>query len=263
MIAVIFSYNMPEAADKIYDKLVKDGFSKEDIVLVDNGSDKKPPSANSNLRLPWNVRFTGQAYMALSYLLRFSSEEHFLLITTSAQLCDDVNYKASFAHAVEKAGGSFGFIASGLTGEMVNEIAPEQLYDSNHEDLKQVYLYQPIVMLLHRSLLELCFAKSAAYFNLELRRGWGVDRELQYLANRSGINCYVDKTINVHWLTNRTHKAGLADEELEDYRRKAKTEMKEVFRGKYGVYWKSRFKFRFGNKGKYFSRAVGKAFHSA
>lgn len=242
---VIFNYNMPEISVNLFDKLVSDGFSKEEIILVDNGSDRFPAPDYSNFRLPHNVRFTGQAYMTLTYLLNFFNDQHFLLITTSGRLLSDVNYKDRFTQSINTTGGQYGFITSGLFGGLTDTNAPEQIFIPGETRLARVYKYQPIVMAVSRKLLELCQKYSAAYFNLNLRRGWGIDRELQFIADLSGINCYADQSIPVEWLTNSTHAAGRADESAQAYWKHAGKEMNDCFGTRYGSDWENLFQSAF------------------
>lgn len=239
---IIFNYNMPEASDALFEKLVSDGFLFKDIILVDNGSDRYPAPKNANFKLPYNVRFTGQAYMVISYLLNFFDDQNYLLITTSGRLLADVNYKLSFERLIEASNSNYGFIATGLFGGLTDTNAPDQLFCPSDSHLVRIYKYQPIVMVVSRKLLELCRNFEAAYFNPNLRRGWGIDRELQFLADLNGIDCYVDRSLPVEWLTNSTHAAGRADEPTDSYWEKAGKEMNDCFRMRYGNEWEELFK---------------------
>lgn len=238
---IIFNYNMPENSDALFEKLILDGFSSEEIVLVDNGSDRYPAPKNTNFKLPYNVRFTGQAYTVINYLLNFFNDQHYLLITTSGRLLSDVNYKESFNRLINAVNANYGFIATGLLGGLTHTNAPDQMFSPGDDHLVRIYKYQPIVMVVSRRLLELCRHFQAAYFNLELRRGWGIDRELQFLSDLNGIDCFVDRSLPVEWLTNSTHAAGRADEPTHAYWEKAGKEMNDCFRVRYGNEWESLF----------------------
>lgn len=246
MLAIIFNYNMPEKALEHREKLLLDGFLPENIIEVDNGSELDKRSESANFVLPFNVRFTGQAYITLTYLLDFSECDDFLLITTSCTLEPEINYLSSFVEAKQKLDGNYGFVTSALTGGAVETSCPEQKYDKNSETkFAQSFTYQPIVTLVSRELLKYCRDAKAAYFNLGLRRGWGIDRELQYIANRNGLYCAIARQVYVTWETNALHKAGLADETRSSYHNHAESEMQKVFSKRYGLAWEEMFRAEF------------------
>ncbi|WP_322992399.1 hypothetical protein [Limnohabitans sp.] len=232
---------MPESSAVLFEKLVRDGFAKEDVLLVDNGSDKFPMPDQTNFKLPYNIRFTGQAYMALTYLLDFFDDQNYLLITTSGRLLDEINYKEKFEKHLITHAENYGFISAGLFGGLTPSNAPDQMFAPQGGGLAKVYRYQPIVMMVSRKLLEVCRRYSAAYFNLKLKRGWGIDRELQFMANLTEINCYVDRSLPVEWLTNSTHASGRADESTKSYWQAAGSEMEKCFELKYGSDWEKLF----------------------
>ncbi|MFM4940801.1 hypothetical protein [Aeromonas enteropelogenes] len=240
---VIFNYNLPEESDIIYNKLILDGFLKKDVFLVDNGSDKAVKAENTNFSLPINVRFTGQAFMFLTYLLKFIEFDNVLLVTTSAGLKDDINYLDELnALKNDFNGQEFGFISASLNGGLTDTNAPEQSVDNITSKYKEVYAYQPIATLVSKRLLELCSATNSAYFNLDLKRGWGIDRELQYIANKNNLRCFVSRDFTVEWRTNLTYNKNMADESKSSYHGNALQEMQTVLVKKYGLNWEALFK---------------------
>lgn len=247
-IAVIFNFNLPEKTDCIYEKLITDGFNKSDIIVVDNGSDKSPLAKNTNLALPKNVRFTGQAYMALTYLLDFYEFDNVLLITTSAGLKNEVNYLNEVHSICDDFDNDFGFVSASLTGGDTDSNAPEQSLENISERYIKLYKYQPIMILVSKKLLKYCRENEAAYFNLLLKRGWGIDRELQYVADSNDLTCRISRDLSVIWDTNLTHKKGLADESRDKYHQQANIEMEAVFSNRYGYNWETKFMESFGKE---------------
>lgn len=239
----IFNYNMPEVTNRIFTKLLADGFSKEHILVVDNGSDKKPIPESANFILPNNIRFTGQSYIISDYLLNFVDFDNVLFITTSAGLIDDINYFDEIKKCTDYIhSNNIGFISSSLLGGDTEENAPLQSYQILKNDYTSVFYYQPIATLISKELLSLCREEKAAYFNLNLKRGWGIDRELQYIANKNNISCVISKSFRVIWNTNLAHKKKLADESVTNYRLEAEKEMIDCFSKKYGKKWLRLFK---------------------
>jgi hypothetical protein len=246
MKVIIFNYNLPEETEEIYNKLILDGFEKGDVIVVDNGSDKARLPKYTGFMLPKNIRFTGQSFMALTYLLDFTDFTEVLLITTSAKLYNNLNYYALYKEkSTYLKNNKIGYVVSSLDGGLTEKTAINQYVHNLTEEYSYVFDYQPIVTLVSRKLLEICRADKAAYFNLKLIRGWGIDRELQYVANKSGLKCVVSKSLLIEWRTNQAHVKGVADESVKTYRTEAEIEMMKVFNKKYGVNWLELFKAQF------------------
>lgn len=244
--AVIFNYNLPSETTEIYTKLLSDGFDKKDIIVVDNGSDAKLKPSCANFLLPKNTRFTGQAFLTSTLLLEYYNYDSFLYLTTSAKLVNEVNYFIEVkkcASIMKKE--NIGFIVASLFGGRTADSAPEQHVNCLENDFTAVYNYQPIATLISKDLLMKCKEDAAAYFNLNLKRGWGIDRELQYTANKHGMKCFTSKYFMVEWVTNLTHSKGVADESVSKYRTEAEFEMVNAMISRYGVNWSKKFKSKF------------------
>lgn len=241
---VIINYNTPEITSINYKKLLSDGFRKKDIIIADNGSDKLEPPNEVNFCVPKNIRFTGISQMTLNYIIDFFDDENIILTGSSLSFLEDFNYLECYLKAIEKCGGKFGFIAPGLTSGLTKSNAREQEYQAN-SGLIRIFEYQPAAILLSKRLLEICKKYKAAYFNPHLSRGWGTDRELQFIADLHQIPCYVDRSFCVEWNTNITHTKGLADESVEDYWANAKSEMDNNFQMRYGNDWMTTFRAAF------------------
>lgn len=255
---VIFNYNLGKEADKIYEKLLNDGFNSQDLILVDNGSDEGLEADNTNFSLPWNCRFSGQSSLTLRYLNTYFPSDFYFLITTSATLDLELNYFEKVKIIIEKLGADFGFVASSLHGGKTNLSAPKQDKDNITVEFVDIYEYQPIMLILSNKLVTKCIELEAAYFNIELKRGWGIDRELKYVADLFGYRALVSKEMYVEWSTNLTHVKGVADESQIDYWNNADLEMNQTFRIKYGLFWRFLFHttHKFKNKLNYFRAPV-------
>ena len=238
---VIFNFNLGFETDIIFNKLITDGFNVENIIVVDNGSSENLKSKYTNFSIPTNCRFSGQANLALRYLMNYNSDEYYLLITTSAILLEDINYYKEINNLINN-NNNIGFIASSLIGGRTNESSPLQNRDNMESELTDIYMYQPIAILVSHDLLSLCVEKNASYFNLDLIRGWGIDRELKYISDRNGLKTLISKSFCVEWATNLTHTKGVADESQKEYWYHANNEMQNTMKKKYGIFWNEKFK---------------------
>ncbi|MCD9552973.1 hypothetical protein GLP31_10845 [Photobacterium carnosum] len=248
---VIFNYNLPKQTDKTYDILIKNSFLPEHIIVVDNGSDKSPQALSTNLSLPFNVRFSGQANTTLQFLMTYRPSDYYLLITTSAKLDPAVNYFDICHQTIDELSESFGAVMASLIGGETEKITPEQSHhDLVHQTIpyRAVYSAQPIMTLVSHRLLSICYKKHAAYFNTDLKRGHGIDIELQHMALSHGLTTVVSRDLWVHWKTNQAHKLNLADESAYEYRCQAQAEMEKCFAKRYGEQWEIQFRSQFAKK---------------
>ena len=243
--SVIFNYNLPNQTDALHQKLQQDGFSATDILVVDNGSDKALPASSTNLQLPFNIRFSGQANIALQLLMQYRPTTHYVLITTSARLSAYINYHQRINTIVQDIPyHQFGCVMASLVGGDVNIISPEQSHaflKEQHANYRPTFTAQPILTVVSHALLMRCLEFQGAYFNLALKRGHGIDRELQYLAQRHSLCTLISQDLWVHWQTNQVHKLGKADESAQRYHTYAQLEMEQAFTQRYGRHWQQRF----------------------
>ncbi|PTB31626.1 hypothetical protein [Photobacterium phosphoreum] len=245
---VIFNYNLPNQTDETYNTLIKNNFPPDHITVVDNGSDKAPQALSTNLSLPFNVRFSGQANTTLQFLMTYRPSDYYLLITTSAKLDPILNYMHICNLIIDELSESFGVVMASLVGGETEKISPEQ----SHSDLihhakpyRSVYSAQPIMTLVSHQLLSICYKNRAAYFNTNLKRGHGIDIELQHMALTHGLTTFVSRDLWVHWKTNQAHKLKLADESAYEYRCQAQAEMEKCFAKRYGEQWEHQFRSQF------------------
>ncbi|SMY16433.1 hypothetical protein [Photobacterium aquimaris] len=248
---VLFNYNLPKQTDDTYNVLINNNFDPKHIIVVDNGSDKAPLALSTNLSLPFNVRFSGQANTTLQFLMTYRPSDYYLLITTSAKLDQKLDYFHITDHIINELSASFGVVMASLIGGETEQISPEQSHDDltrHAKAYRSVYSAQPIMTLVSHQLLSICYKKRAAYFNTDLKRGHGIDIELQHIALTHGLTTFVSRDLWVHWKTNQAHKLNLADESAYEYRCQAQAEMEKCFAKRYGEQWEKHFRLQFAKK---------------
>jgi hypothetical protein len=244
---VIFNFNMKFETSEIYSRLIADGVNATDIIIADNGSDDNEIHFKTRFRTPKNIRFIGQSFLLSSYLLNFEKDQEFVYITTSATLNAGHNYRDCITEVVNK-NNNWGFISASFNNDIPTS-GPSHLQHVSKVDseFSEVFIYQPVFLIISRRLLEKCYDDGSAYFNLALNRGWGLDFELQYTANIHGMRNFISKNLQVGWMTNAGHKQGKMDESLDSYQNHAYQEMDSVFSKRYGIDWKSIFFSEFKN----------------
>ena len=238
---IVLNYNLGEYADELNEKLVSDGFKKDEIILVDNGSDKAPAAKYTNFQLPYNVRVSEQINIVLRYLIYYFPHDYYFIISTSARLIKKVNYFEAAQKAVsDLANNRVGFITCSFIGDNL-ENNPQLDNQNLSRDYTLVTDFQPIATIYSSEIIETCLKRGAGPFNLDLKRGWGMDLELKFIAETLKMENYVSKELVVEWRQNYLHNIGLADESVESYRRLASEEMFVSFNKRYGKKWQVLF----------------------
>lgn len=239
---IILNYNLPEEADNIYTKLVKDGF--EQIIVVDNGSDKQPVPHSVNFRLPRNIRYTGQARMVLIYCMDYFPSEYYWLITTSTELLPEVNYMKCIHEAISDMRN---FKHSLISPSFDQDLPDKYHFHSTPLNQGRKYgiahpmLTQNIAALLPHDILSLCREQQAAFFNLDLYRGHGIMAEYNYCAVKRGYFPVIAYDMPVRWVMNPTHEKKVDVESKEMYLDQAAIEFHKSFAKRYGQFWRSTF----------------------
>ncbi|RLA80154.1 MAG: hypothetical protein DRG78_11530 [Epsilonproteobacteria bacterium] len=245
---IIMNYNLPNITDEIYTILESNGF--ENIISIDNGSDIEPRASSSNFILPKNVRVSGQARMALIYLMDYFPSDYYLLINNSGKLLSEINYKDIIEKDIKKINKilskkkKLGVLVSSLLGESAQKDLPYQIPSKEYE-YSSFFSPQPICMAISHDLLGICRKNSSSVFNLDLFRGHGIGPELLYEANCNGFLNIISSNFYVDWISNRGYNINKGGEEKSKYHDLAGDEMKMSFCKKYGYFWRYKFYFRF------------------
>jgi len=237
---IVLSYNQPEETNKIYNKLIQDGFTN--VIVVDNGSDKRKPAKCANLLLPRNIRAIGQIKMSLIYCMDYFPADYYWMITTSAQLLPQINYKKNFYKALRELSPVIDI------GVLVHSLDSKDAFDYqsySEENKKKKYCIchnvEPVAALLSHKLLEVCRKNKIAYFEKGFKRGWGADIELSHHAALNSLWCIAVYDTPIGWTPNVGYKKKLGGESLENYFVQATQEMHSVLSRKYGGNWPEKF----------------------
>lgn len=237
--ALVLNYNLADVADQLYEKLVYDGFDKNNIISVDNGSDKNKPSKYANLILPFNIRLPGQVKVALNYLADYFPADYYLLVTTSVSLSDDVNYYNIVNDVLkELEGEDISCIAPSLKGDEVKYSNAKNIqHDLISSKFVHDFHFQPVMLLISHKFLNYMRKREFGYYNSKLFRGWGLDYEIQFYSNLKGYKCLVSRDMWCNWNINLTHKKNMADEDRASYQDKAWNEADSYFSKKFTKFW--------------------------
>jgi hypothetical protein len=240
---IVLNYNQPEEADKIHDKLAKDGFDK--IIVVDNGSDLRPIPRSANFRLPWNVLSVGQNKLALLYAMDYFPADFYWLISTSTGLDDSLNYRHAFNECFELIDSSIleklGIMSLAIRRGDNHPPPAFQEYPSIlpfRSDFVICFWCTYLSPLISHTLLENCKNHNSAFFEKDAFRGWSVTQELIHELNYSDYLWLLNNRIYIDWFKNLGFKKSVGGESIEEYRSKNTFERDSIMCRKYGKRWR-------------------------
>jgi len=249
ILPIILNYNQPEETDKIYEKLVNDGF--EEIISVYNGSDIMPRAKSANFILPKNIKAVGQTKMALIYSMDYFPADYYWIINTSSELLDEINYKERLNKSIDDIisnGINLGVLSPALISE---EVIKHQEYKKNASHNYSLCCWcECIAPLISHELLEKTRINKSGFFESRAKRGWVTTHELGYEAVQNQLWWILDNKLPVKWNRNLGYKKNVGGESLNSYREEAASEMKKILTDKYGKYWRIKLYLNFLKKTK-------------
>jgi len=249
ILPIVLNYNQPEETDKIYEKLVRDGF--EDIISVDNGSDIMPQSKSANFILPKNIKAVGQTKMALLYAMDYFPADYYWIINTSSELLEEINYKERLNQSLDvvtRNNVKVGILSPALISD---ETIKHQEYKENPRYNYSVCCWcECIAPLISHELIEKTRINKTGFFEPRAQRGWVTTHELGYESAKNELWWILDHKLPVKWNRNLGYKKNVGGESLITYRAEAAAEMKRILSDKYGKHWRIKLYLNFIKKTK-------------
>lgn len=232
---ILVNYNMPERTDKLVDVILSSTTWPLDVVVVDNGSDLKPPSRHSVVRLSKNVQtcngwlaglqyakaralVTGKPYFA--YWMMITSAEFPAgagdVLSVLARLLQD-NPNAAMVHPI-------------LTDDSTTQW--EHMKRSGIEPVRETWMVDNIANLIRADWFE-----SIGFFDARLTYAWGVDVETSYIARQQGRQILLAQDVSVKKVTDIAYRMQRMNMQRMDRRRNAREETCRVYDEKYEGDW--------------------------
>lgn len=224
--AIITNYNMPERTDSLVGYLQKHVKSELDIVVVDNGSDIKPPSKYTWLKLKKNVQTTGGWLAGLNALTKGYFAYWFLI--TSTEFVDGLTgdpLTPMLRKLIDDP------IAVGVHNALTPDYrgAWDQLVRRGGTGCRETWMIDNI-----SSLYRADWFDSIGRFDPELIYAWGIDLETCYLARKQKRTLWVCEDAPVKKVTNIGYAMNRMNMSAEDRSRLAWMNMYDVLERKYG-----------------------------
>ena len=241
-VAIILpNYNMPEAADKIYDDLYAAydvGYRNFDVFIVDNGSDLMPPAKHTALLLPENCQTTGGFlagiaaakksgidYIAYCFMITSTRWNSYIGISDAIHLFEDgpdiVGYSPSLTAASTTAWDHMKTRKAPYSEDKI--ILPFQ---------RETWMIDNICAFWRADWFD-----SIDWFDPKFTYAWGIDLETSYKARQQGKRIIIDDYWVVHKTTDIAYDMDRMNMTAQQRRDNAGAEMAKVMEAKYGTNW--------------------------
>lgn len=226
---------MPERTEDTY-KILQKTIPVDDIIIVDNGSDKAPIPKNTKIRIKKNIKAPGAWREAFNYSIK-NKIDYPIIITTSGKLIEDFNYKQGIEKTLtDKSNSKFGILYAGYNS--ASNILPGDI--SRHQYQVQEYIPDPsyaqaIFSIWSLDFIKLCKKTSTGYFNENFIHGHGVGEDWRMLCLKEGFMEWTTPHIIFHWDRNSVYVSGRAEISREEYFAKNKAEFKKELQRKYNM----------------------------
>ena len=234
--AFIVNFNMVERADALAEYIRANVKTPVDVIVIDNGSDLKPPSVHTSLRIAENIQTTGGWLMGLQYadhLARKRESPYFaywFLITSAEFVTGDP--LTPMVELLERYGHAVG-VHPALTPDSTTSW--QHLKKQMSAGFRQTWMIDNIA-----SLYRADWFDRNGRFDPELRYAWGIDIETCWRARKHGRTLWISEGVPVKKVTDIGYSMGRMNMSAEDRQKKAGDNMREVLSARYGSEWWSK-----------------------
>lgn len=263
---LIFNYNLPTETDEIHHKLVADGIHKNDIFVVDNGSDKAEKSKYTRIFVEKNENLPPAFRAGVDYLLANEDFDYCVGINLSTKLLDDFHYPQAIEKTINDAKtqlNDFAFITSSV-------LEHKYVEDVTHNNTNTIIWYpslaQPMLVIYRKEFLIQLKNNARGYYMKEYNiRPHPGEEDMKIFAMQDNKPWAVSHILKHIWLYGQINKKGMAGESRQNYVDANSIEIRKYYLGNYGVFcglklllleWKARRFIRKQNKNIMISRII-------
>lgn len=229
---VVTNYNMPEATDAIYDAITRRVYCDHELIIVDNGSDIKPPSRYSRVLLEENVQTTGGWLAGLDYADKLGKPfDYYMFIITSMSFdegdYDPITPMVEFMDAHPEAVG----IHPALTEDSTTSWT--HLVTRSGDEPRRTWMIDNIC-----SMYRADWFNAIGRFDQHMIYAWGIDLETCMIARAQNRSLWVDERVKVKKVTNIAYTMDRMNMTADTRSRLAGENMRAILFRKYGpLYW--------------------------
>lgn len=232
--AFVVNFNMPERTDALCEHIATHVKSPIDVIVIDNGSDLKPPSKYTALRLDENVQTTNGWLMGLHYAdclaaKRGSPYLAYWFLITSAEFVGDgdpleplLKCFRSYSQAVA--------VHPALTKDSTTSW--KHLITKEFSGWRQTWMIDNIASLYRANWFD-----SIGRFDPALTYAWGIDLETCWKARQQGKSIWIAEPATVKKITNVGYKMNRMGMTASEREKRAGYQMAEILSKRYGPNW--------------------------
>ncbi len=226
---LLVNYNMPERTDALCRAIENSVKWEHDLVVIDNGSDQKPPSEYTKVKLKPN-RQTTRGWLAGLESLRDTAYFAYWFFITSAAIPDGAgDILAPMAQFLMDTPDAVGIHPS-LTPQSTTSWG--HLYNRGTNAPRRTWMIDNIASLYRASWFD-----SIGWFDPEMVYAWGIDLETCWKARKQRRSLWVDDRVQVEKITNIGYTMGRMGMTANERSERAGANMRQVLERKYGGSW--------------------------
>lgn len=229
----ITSYNMPEAADALYEFIERKTAYPTDIYLVDNASDIQPPAVHTNVWIrPHNKQTTAGWLEGLKAAKKNGEYFAYVFVITSADFPETTGDPITpLAELLESDPNAVGVHAA-LTKDSTTSWT--HLITRGGDQPRRTWMLDNIFCMYRADWFD-----GIGWFDPEMRYAWGIDLETCYQARREGRGLYVHEGVQVRKITNIAYRMERMRMSADERSFLAGQNMRLILERKYGPdYWR-------------------------
>ncbi len=227
--AIITNYNMPERTDKLCVHIKEQTRWPVEVFVVDNGSDKMPPSEYTTLHLEKNIQTTGGWLAGLEQVRAKGEWLAYWFLITSAEFVNDQDPLALMAELLISDENAVG-VHPALTVDSTSDWP--HLFSCGGDYPRRTWHLDNIASLYRAEWFD-----AAGGFDPKMTYAWGIDLEIGWKARRDGRGLYIHEGCSIKKITDIGYKMGRMNMTADERRVLADAQMFEVLGKKYGTNW--------------------------
>ena len=223
---IVVNYNSPEATDRIVEFLYPRITISHNLFVIDNGSDRNPPSKYTTTKLDINRNKLGGVLAGLHLASKVNPSNYWIISTSMKFEPFDGDPAKELIGELVSVRNSVGVIP-GFVGNPIHR---------THQSVMAVpgSKFHEARILGPYSLYRAEWLDRIGWFDPSLTSSWGVDYETSYIAHKSGKVLLVSDTVKVS-----IDESGKYSEDLTKYQQECRDEMRTVLSRKYGPDWEN------------------------
>jgi hypothetical protein len=222
----IVNYNMPERTNALHEYIRDHSGWPHDTYIIDNGSDKTPPSKYTNVWIYKNEQTTAGWLRGLIEAKETREYFAYLFMITSADFPETGDPITPLARLLQERENAVA-IHPALTLDSTTSWT--HMITRGDNNPRQTWFIDNICAMYRADWFD-----SIGWFDPEMLYAWGIDLETCYKARQQGRSIWIHEGVKVRKITNIGYKMDRMNMQADERSLKAGANMRQVLTKKYG-----------------------------